>query len=390
MTDATEQRPAPKSNWLQLAVVAALAAVVAGLAGYWYFGKKSGTNTDQTYGFQKGSGKLQVGFITVGPVSDWGYNYQHNQGRLALEGRMRDRVHTVLVENVPENAEVERVMQRMCDEGANLIFATSYGYLDPALRVAEKNPNVTFMHCLGAKNAPNLGTYSAQTWEPAYVCGLTAAKTVGTETRFGFVTSHPVPPVYWTINSFALGAQSANPGVMVDVVFTNSWNDPKAETEAVQSLADRGVKVVYILVDSPIAGVQAAERAGIHSLAQHADLSNFAPKGWVTGTVWQWGTLYADVCQSVIDKKWTNAHVTGGLKAGYVGLAPYGPSVGPDARQAADDAIGKIKAGQLNPYTGPIYDSTGKERVPAGQVMTVDQILSWDWPVRGVRDVTRR
>ena len=202
----------------------------------------------------KPSEKLQVGFVLVGPTSDWGFNYQHNQGRLALEARLRDQVQTVVAENIPETAEAERIMQRMINEGAELIYATSYGYLELALRVAAKNPDVTFMHCLGNKQSENLGTYSSNMWEVAYVGGVVAALTSKDNAQFGFVGAHPIPPVLWILNAFALGAQSVNKDISVDTVFTNSWYNPAAETEAVNSLASKGIGLVYVLVDSGIAG----------------------------------------------------------------------------------------------------------------------------------------
>lgn len=351
----------------------------------------AGGVTTSGFGFEKNSGKLQVGFLTVGPTSDFGFNYQHNQGRFGLEAALRDRIHTVIAENIPENADAERVMQRMCDEGANLIFATSYGYLDSALRVAQKNPNVTFMHCLGTKQANNLGTYSASLWEAAYVGGAVAAMTAKDKTNFGFVTSYPIPPVFWIINAFALGAQSVNKAVTVECVFTNSWNNPTAETEAVRSLvANKKISTVYVLVDSPIAGVQTAERAGIYSLAQHADLSSFAPKGWITGSVWGWGQLYTDIANKVINKTWTNQHVSGGFKEGYVSLAPFGPAVDGAAQSKARDLINKLSSGQLNVFAGPISDSAGKERVAAGKALTTEEILAFDWVVRGVSGVPQK
>lgn len=351
----------------------------------------SGGPTASGYGFEKNSGRLQVGFLTVGPTSDFGFNYQHNQGRLQLEAALRDKIHTVIAENIPETADAERVMQRMSDEGANLIFATSYGYLDSTLRVAQKNPNVTFMHCLGTKQAPNVGTYSAALWEPAYVGGMVAAMTAKGKRNFGFVTSYPIPPVFWIINAFALGAQSVDKDITVECVFTNSWNNPTAETEAVRSLvANKNISTVYVLVDSPIAGVQTAERAGIYSLAQHADLSPFAPKGWITGSVWGWGKLYADLAERVSSKTWTNQHVTGGFKEGYVSLAPFGPAVDGAAQARAREAVEKISAGQLSVFAGPILDADGKERVPAGKAMTTEEILSFDWVVRGVGGVPKK
>lgn len=347
--------------------------------------------TTSGFGFEKNSNKLQVGFLTVGPTSDFGFNYQHNQGRLALEAMLRDKVRTVLAENIPETADAERVMQRMSDEGANLIFATSYGYQDSVLRVAQKNPNVTFMHCLGTKQAPNVGTYSAALWEPAYISGMVAAMTAKGKRNFGFVTSYPIPPVFWIINAFTLGAQSVDKDITVECVFTNSWNNPAAETEAVRSLvANKNISVVYVLVDSPIAGVQAAERAGIYSLAQHADLSSFAPKGWLTGSVWGWSKLYMDISDKVINKTWTNQHVAGGFKEGYASLAPFGPAVDSATQSKARELTDKISAGQLSVFAGSVFDVDGKERIAAGKSLTTEEILSMDWVVRGVNGVPRK
>ena len=359
---------------IKIGVFIAVAAILGGLV--WTLNL---TAQDAT------SEKLQVGFVLVGPTSDWGFNYQHNQGRLALEGRLRDQVQTVVAENIPENAEAERIMQRMIDEGADLIFATSYGYLDLALKVAAKNPDVTFMHCLGNKQSENLGTYSSNMWEAAYVAGAVAAMTSADNPKFGFVAAHPVPPILWILNAFTLGAQSVSKDITVDTIFTNSWYNPAAETEAVNSLANQGVGCVYILVDSGIAGVQAAERAGIYSLSQNADLSGFAPKGWITGSVWGWAQLYEDVTRSVIDKTWESGHIGGGLKEGYAELAPFGPAVSGEAQQRARELITKIAAGELTVFAGPIYDTEGKERVAEGESMSLLEILSFDWGVQGVR-----
>jgi basic membrane protein A and related proteins len=343
------------------------------------------------FGFKRNSSRLQVGFLTVGPTSDFGFNYQHNQGKLMLEAMLRDQVDTVLAENIPENADAERVMQRMSDEGANLIFATSYGYLDSTLRVAQKNPNVTFMHCLGTQQAANVGTYSAALWEPAYVGGMVAALTAKGKRKLGFVTSYPIPPVFWIINAFTLGAQSVDKEITVETVFTNSWNNPAAETEAVRSLvANKNIAVVYVLVDSPIAGIQTAERAGIYSLAQHADLSSFAPKGWITGSLWGWGKLYVDIAEKVMNKTWTNQHVSGGFKEGYVSLAPFGPSVDGSVQKSARELVEKISTGQFHVFTGPLYDVDSQERVPAGKTLTTEDILKLDWVVRGVNGVPKK
>lgn len=365
---------------LAIACIAMLLAP-ANIAQAGLFGK----GDSSAFGIQKDSGKLEIGFITVGPVSDWGYNYQHNQGRLGMEARLRDKVHTVIVENIPETADVERVMQRMSNAGAGLIFSTSYGYADSSLRVAKKNPSITFMQALGSEQSQNLGTYSVAVWEPAYVCGVVAALTADGETRFGFLGAHPVPPINWTVNAFCLGAQSVNPAITVDVVYTNSWYDPAAETEAAKSLAAQGVKVLYVLTDSPIAGVQAAEQAGIYSLAHFADMSSFAPKKWITGTVWKWSSLYVDVANKVMDGTWESRHYAGGFAEGYVDIAPFGPDVKQPARDKARDVISSIAEGKQNVFQGPIRDAQGKLRVPEGKALTVPDILSMDWVVQGVK-----
>jgi basic membrane lipoprotein Med (substrate-binding protein (PBP1-ABC) superfamily) len=392
MSNPTPSSGQSGSRILTNILVAIAVAVIAGIL-VWTLKPTPESVTGPTapsFGFDKASDKLQVGFVLVGPTSDWGFNYQHNQGRLALEARLSDKVHTVVAENIPETAEAERIMQRMIDEGAELIYATSYGYLESALRVAAKNPNVTFMHCLGNKQATNLGTYSSNMWEVAYVGGVGAAMTSKDNTQFGFVAAHPIPPVIWILNAFTLGAQSVNKDITVDTVFTNSWYNPTAETEAVNSLVSKGVGLIYVLVDSGIAAVQAAERAGIYSLSQHADLSSFAPKSWITGSVWGWANLYENVTLSVINKTWKSGHIDGGLKEGYTELAPFGPAVSGEAQNRARELVAKISAGELNVFAGPIYDTTGKVRVPEGETLPVPKILSMDWGVRGVRGIPNR
>ncbi len=337
------------------------------------------------FGIEKDSGKLQVGFVLVGATTDWGWNYQHNQGRLALDQTMADKVHTVIAENIPENADAERVMQRMATAGARLVLSTSYGYKDFCLRVAGKNPGTIFLQAQAPLEAPNAATYNGAIWEASYAAGVVAATSLPKETKFGFVGAHPIPPIFWTVNAFALGAQSVNPKVTVDVVYTNSWHDPAAETEAVNSLATQGVKVVYALVDSTIAVIQAAEKNGLYCISHHADLAQFAPKYYVTGAIWKWGKLYEDVSNQIIAGTWKSQPVAGGFKEGYVGLATYGPVVNDAARQKAQNVIEKISSGELNVFAGPISDDKGKIRVPKGKSLSVPEIVSFDWVVKGVR-----
>lgn len=344
------------------------------------------TSVNETYGLQKNSSKLQVGFITVGSASDWGFNYQHNRARLYMQAMLPDKVNTVIVENIPENADVERVMQRMVDAGAQLIFSTSYGYADFCHRVATKNPSVVFMQCLApTKPASNIATYTGNIWESCYLSGVAAARTVGKNARFGFIGSHPIPPIHFAVNAFALGIKSVNGDTPVDVVYTGSWNNPAAETEAVKSLASRGVNVIYTVVDSTLASVQAAERSGIYSISHHADLSDFAPKLYITGPTDNWGPLYVDVALQVINKTWQPKSVDGGFDKGYVAIAPFGRSVDGASQNAVFSIMERMKQGSFQVFTGPIEDSSGKLRVQPGQTLTVAEVNSMDWLVKGVK-----
>lgn len=329
---------------------------------------------------------LKVGFVTVGAVSDWGWNYQHDQGRKYLEEALKGRVSTTLVENVAENADAERVMRRMADDGTGLIFSTSYGYADFMQRAAKGAPGCVFMQAQAPVTIPNGGTYNGAIWEASYVAGVVAAMSLPNEKHFGFVGAQPIPPINWTVNAFTLGARSINPDVTVDIVYTNSWSDPSAEAEAVRSLARRDVKLVYALVDSTLAAVQAAEQEGIHSVSHHADLLKFAPKGYITGAVWNWGNLYRDIAKGTLDGTWKPGDVAGGLDKGYVGLASFGPSVPESAKERAKQVIQSIISGETKVFAGPIKDNRGKERVAKGESLTVPQIISMDWLVEGVHD----
>lgn len=371
------------ARWILVLLLAVSTLVIGACSTSSQPGGTSGETS--TFGLEKNSSKLQVGVVTVGPVSDWGWNYQQNQARLALEARLRGKVRTVLAENVPETANAQRVMERMASEGAKVIFSTSYGYSDFCLRAAKEYPKVVFMQAQAPISAPNANTYNARIWEASYVTGVVAAMVVKKDTHFGFVGAQPIPPINWTVNSFALGARSVNPKVTVDIVYTNSWNNPAAETEAVNSLVAQGVKVVYILVDSPIAGVQAAEQAGIYSISHHADLSSFAPKGYLTGAMWDWTPVYVDVAKEVMAGTWKSHPMIGGFKEGYVKLAPFGPAVDDAARKKARDTIAEIESGKLRVFEGPVYDNKGALKVPRGETLPDSKIVSMDWLVQGVR-----
>jgi basic membrane protein A len=218
---------------------------------------------------------FKIGFIMVGPVDDYGYNYAHNLGRLYLQSHLPN-VQTTVAEKVPESAEVERVMEKMIAQGNRLIFSTSYGYLEPAERVAKRHPDVTIMQTWRPAGLKNIGCYSAYQYEPLYAVGSVVGK-MTKKNSIGFVCAHPVPLLLQNINSFTLGVRSVNPKAKVHVIWTNSWSDPPTEAEACKSLIDSGVDVLGCVLDSPLTVAKTGEQNHIMVFGTQADLQKFAP-----------------------------------------------------------------------------------------------------------------
>jgi basic membrane protein A and related proteins len=326
--------------------------------------------------------KLKIGFLFVGPRDDYGYNYAADQGRQALEKNL-NFVETVYAENVPENAEAERVMEQMIRGGAKIIFPTSYGHLDPAINVAKKYPDVTFLHQGGLKTAPNVGTYFGEIWQEVYAAGVVAGKETKTN-KLGYIVSVPIPQVLLNVNAFQLGAASVNPEVKTTVVFTAEWCNPAKMTEAANGLIDQGADVISMHQDCPGPAIQAAERRGVMSVGYHADGSPLAPKGWLTGARWTWGDLYTDLVKQVVEGKYTPQLYRAGVKDKIVGLSAFGPSVAADVQALARETEQKISDGKMHPFQGPVKDQAGTIRIPAGKAPTTDELEKTDYLVEGV------
>lgn len=324
----------------------------------------------------------KIGFIYVGPRTDFGYNYAMDQGRLAMEKDMPG-TKTVFFENVPENAEVEKAMERLVSQGFNIIFPTSYGYLDPALKVAAKYPKVTFMHAGGFKLAPNLGTFFADIDEVEYLSGMAAGSCTKTG-KLGFVAAHPIPQTLRNINAFTLGAQSMNPKATCTVVWTGSWSDPAKEAEAANTLIDGGVDVLTMHVDGPITITQTAEKRGVMVCGYHADASKFAPKGWLTGSAWNWAPLMERIVKSVDAGTWKSEHIRGSIKDGYVKLASFGPQVS-EATKKTIAAKEKAFITGTALWSGAIAKQDGAAVTKTGETMALAKIESMDFLVAGVK-----
>lgn len=327
--------------------------------------------------------KLKIGFIYVGPIGDHGWSYQHNQGRLAIEKEFGDKVETVYIENVSEGPDAERAIERLARDGAGLIFTTSFGFMNPTLKVAEKFPDVKFEHATGYKRSENLSTYSARFYEGRYVIGQMAAKMSKTGTA-GYVASVPIPEVVRGINSFMLGAQSVNPDFKVKVVWVNSWYDPGKEADAAKALLDQGADVISQHTDSP-APLQVAEERGAVGFGQASDMIAFAPKAQLTAIVDDWSAYYIRRVQAVLDGTWKSEDVWGGFDKDMVVMAPY-TNVPEDVAKEAAATAEKIRSGEFHPFTGPIFKQDGSEAVGAGIIIDDGTLLGMNWYVKGIDD----
>ena len=355
-----------------MTVVMALALVLAGCGG-----KKEEPKKEAP----KAAEKLKVAFVYVGPVGDAGWTYAHDQARKYLESKMPD-VQTVFVESVPEGADSERVITQLVEQGAKIVFTTSFGYMDPTINVAKKYPGVTFMHCSGFKTAPNVGTYFGRMYQARYLSGIAAGKQTKSNT-IGYVAAFPIPEVVRGINAFTLGAKSVNPDVKVKVLWTNTWYNPASEKQAALTLLDAGADVIAQHQNTP-GPQQAAEERGKFGIGYNVDMSGAAPIAELTAAVWNWGPYYASAIQQILDGKWKSGAYWGSMKDKVVDIAPYGPAVSDDTKKITDAAKAKIIDGSLKVFTGPIKDQTGNVKVAAGQSMSDEDLLKFDWFVEGV------
>ncbi len=319
------------------------------------------------------SDSLTVGFIYVGPKDDYGYNQSHAEGARELAKLPGVKIREE--ENVPETDAVQKTMESMINlDGAKLLFPTSFGYFDPHILLeAAKYPDVTFLHCGGlydeTKHPKNVGSYFGYIDEAQYVSGIVAGMTTKTN-KLGFVAAKPIPQVLRNINAFTLGARSVNPKATTSVVFTGDWSMPVKEAEAAHSLADQGVDVLTMHVDSPKVIVEQAERRGIYVCGYHASQAALAPKGYLTGAEWNWGKVYTDYVSFIREKKAYPHLLRGGFKEGFIKMSPYGPAVSEDAKKKADEAKAKLTDGTLVIYTGPLKDNAGKQIVAPGASLT--------------------
>jgi basic membrane protein A len=326
--------------------------------------------------------KIKAGFIYVGPVGDAGWTYAHDEGRKAME-ELSFVEPSTYIESVPEGAESARVINGLVRKGHNLVFTTSFGYMDATLDVAKRNKDVVFMHCSGFKSAENVGNYFGRMYEPRYLSGIIAGK-MTKKNIIGYVAAFPIPEVIRGINAFTLGVQSVNPDAQVRVVWTQTWFDPGVERDAADSLLDVGADVLTMHQDAP-ATLQAAEARGAYVIGYNSDMRGFAPNAFLTAPVWNWGPLYSKVAQEVKDGTWKTESIWWGMKEELVQLAPLNNKVPADVKALIAEKAAAIKAGTLHPFAGPIKDQDGKLQVAAGSTHNDGELLGMSYFVKGVQ-----
>jgi simple sugar transport system substrate-binding protein len=334
-------------------------------------------------GSVQGAEPLKVGFVYVSPIGDAGWTFQHESGRRQMAKALGDKVTTKFIEMVPEGAEAERVIRQFAADGYGLVFTTSFGYMNPTVKVAKRFPGTKFEHATGYKRAKNVGTYNVRFYEGRYLAGIVAGR-MSTSNVAGYVAAFPIPEVLMGINAFTLGMQSVNPEARTKVIWTNSWYDPGREREASDVLITQGADVLTHHTDST-AVVQAADEKGAYAVGYHSDMSKYGPRAHLTAVTHHWGTFYTRLTREVMEGTWESRDVWGGIKEGMISLAPMNPVVPDDVIALVKEKEDAIRAGGFHPFQGPVKDQKGDVRVASGTTIGDADLQKMDWYVQGVQ-----
>jgi simple sugar transport system substrate-binding protein len=316
---------------------------------------------------------LNIAFAYVGPVGDGGWSFAHDNGRKALEKEFGDRIKTTFVESVPESADAERVFRDLVGQGNKLIFGTTFGYMEPILKVANDSKDVKFEHATGYKTAENLRTYDSRTYEGAYLAGIIAGGMTKSNT-LGVVGSVPIPEVLRNINSFTMGAQSVNPKITTKVVWVNEWFSPPKETEAATALINGGADVLFQNTDSP-AVLKTAQEKGKRAFGWDSDMTAYGPKAHLASSIINWGPYYIKTTQDALDGKWTTGQSWWGVKEGAIDIVSIADDVPAEIKTKVETVKAGLKDGSFSIWKGPIVGQDGKELV-AKDAVADDKFLS--------------
>ena len=325
---------------------------------------------------------LKIAFAYIGPVGDGGWTFAHDNGRKALEKEFGDKIKTTFVENVPVSADAERVIRDMAGQGNKLIFGTTFGYMEPMLKVAADVKDVKFEHATGYKTAENMRTYDSRTYEGAYMAGVIAGKMTKSNT-LGVVASVPIPEVIRNINSFTLGAQSSNPKVKTKVVWVNEWFNPPKETEAATSLINGGADVLFQNTDSP-AVLKTAQDKGKRAFCWDSDMTAYGPKAHLASAVINWGPYYIKATKDALEGKWSTGQSWWGVKEGAIDIVSIAEDVPAETKAKVEEVKAGLKEGTFVIWKGPIVDNTGKEQLKKDEVADDKFLGGLGFYVKGV------
>jgi basic membrane protein A len=328
------------------------------------------------------SATIKAAWIYVGPHNDGGWSQAHDRGRLAVEKAMGKNVVTTYKENVPEGPQASQVIDSLVRDGNKIIFATSFGYMDAMEKAAKKYPNVYFEHATGYKMGKNFANYFGAGEDAIYLSGITAGAATKTGT-VGYIVPFPIPEIIRHANAFALGVQVVRPDAKIKLVWTKSWFDPAKERKAAESLVAAGADVIGQNVDSPAAG-QYAQSKGIPWVGYNSDSRKFAPTSWLVAAVYDWGIYYTKRVKAAANGTWKTGSYWGSMADGFTLLSPYGPKVSAKTKALIAKKRAQIIKGTFYEFQGPLYDQAGKLRVPKGKRMTLPEILSVNWLVKGI------
>ena len=336
-----------------------------------------------TAGFAAGHEPVKVGFVYVGPIGDGGWTYEHDKGRLAVEEEFGDAVETVFVESVPEGPDAERVMTQMALDGADLIFTTSFGYMDPTINVAARFPDVKFEHATGYKRAENVSTYSARFYEGRAIQGHIAGSM--TESNIiGYIGSYPIPEVIRGINSAFIHARKVNPDVEFKIIWAYTWFDPAKEADAAKVLIEQGADVVLQHTDSTAPQAAAQEAGGVITFGQASDMSEYAPLPRVSSIIDDWAPYYIARTRAVMDGTWVSTDTWDGIGPGMVGIGEISDAVPADIAAEAMAMKAAIASGEYHPFTGPLNRQDGSVWLAEGEVADDGTLLGMNFYVEGL------
>ena len=324
----------------------------------------------------------KVGFIYVGPIGDFGWSYEHHQALLAVEEKFGDRVETSYVESVAEGPDAERVIRQMAQSGHDLIFTTSFGYMNPTLKVAKQFPNVKFEHATGFKRLDNVSTYSARFYEGRTVIGHIAGHMTETNT-IGYIASFPIPEVVRGINAAYLAAKEVNPDVQFKIIWVSTWFDPGKEADAANALIEQGADVIMQHTDSP-AAMTIAEEKGIYAFGQASDMKQFGPNARLSSIIDNWAPYYISRVQAVLDGTWESTETWDGIGPGMAEIGEFSDKIPAEIRASAQAISDAIAAGERHPFTGPINKQDGTQWLAEGETADDGTLLGMNFFVEGI------